>query len=313
MITKSVKVFAPATIANVGPGFDVLGIAIEQLGDIVTAERCPEKGLFFSLHESSTIVPANKLNVAAHVANLLLEEHQPPFGIKMTLHKKMPIGSGLGSSGASCAAAAAAVNALLLKPLPTIELVRFAMAGEKLASNAAHADNVAPSLLGGACLIQSYDPLHIIQLPIKNNFFWVVAHPHLIIETKKARDLLPAFIPLATTIKQSGNLAGLIVGLMQGNADFIQKSLIDYIAEPLRSALIPNFYAVKEAALAAGALGFSISGSGPSVFAVTTSLPIAEEVAKNIKHAFLSTENIICDIYISRINEQGTQIMEQSS
>lgn len=308
MRPKQVKVFAPASIGNIGAGFDVLGAAIDAPGDIVIAKRVPTPGLTFALHKSSTSVPTTKNNVAAHVAQLLLDEMQPPFGIALTLWKKMPVGSGLGSSGASCAAAAVAVNALLMKPLPKDDLLRFAVEGEAIASGSPHADNVAPSLLGGICLIRSYHPLDVIKLPIINNLFWVVVHPHMIIETRAARGVLPTSLPLAVTTEQMGNLGGLIIGLMTGNKKLAGKSIHDNIAEPARRKLIPGFDDVKDAALNAGALGFSISGSGPSVFAVAANLAAANSVARIIKKTFLQTAGLTCDVYISKINQQGAKV-----
>lgn len=311
MTTKQVYIYAPATIANIGVGFDVLGIAIDQPGDIVFAEQRSDKGLFFSLYADGIAVPADTNNVAAHVAQLMLDELQPSLGVTLDLYKKMPIGSGLGSSGASSAAAAVAINALLDKPLNKIDLVRFAAEGERLATGNAHADNVAPSILGGACLIRSYNPLDIIQLPFQNNFFWVVVHPHVIIETKSAREKLPKNIPLATAVEQWGNVGALVAGLILGNAKILAKSFNDQIAEPVRAPLIPAFNEAKLAALQAGAIGFSISGSGPSVFAVTPSMAIAEQVALSIKQTFLKTANIESESYISRINQIGARKLER--
>jgi homoserine kinase len=230
----------------------------------------------------------------------------------MTLQKMMPTGSGLGSSGASCAAAAFAVNALLPEPLPKMDLIKFAMEGERLATGAAHADNVAPSLLGGICLVRSYNPLDVIQLPHKNIFYWVVVHPHMIIHTKTARDLLPRNIPLSVAIEQTGNVSALITGLAQGNVQLISDSLKDGIAEPVRAPLIPGYYDIKQSALDAGAVGFSISGSGPSVFALTTSSLLAEKVAKTIMLGFAEHAHVDSDIYISKINQLGTRIVSDT-
>lgn len=313
MRPKHIKVFAPATIANVGPGFDVLGIAIEQPGDIIIAERKPESDLSFSLHQPAADVPTGSNNVAAHVAQLMLDEFKPSFGVTMSLQKNMPLSSGLGSSGASSAAAAVAINALLEKPLAKKDLIRFAVEGERLASGSPHADNVAPSILGGVCLVRSYTPLDIIQLPFKNSLFWVVAHPQLTIHTKTARDLMPKTIPLATVIEQNGNLGALITGLSLGDHHIIAASLKDVIAEPIRAPLIPGFYDIKTAALEAGAIGFSISGSGPSVFAIATSLPLANQVAERIKQAFFQYAHVECETYISLINQEGAKVMEEIS
>jgi homoserine kinase len=313
MTLRSVKVFSPATIANVGPGFDVLGIAIEEPGDIVTATQRDEPGIAFSLYGSTANTPANHENVAAHVAQLMLEELKPSFGVSLILQKQMPIGSGLGSSGASAAAAAFAINALLPKPLSKMDLVPFAMEGERLASGSAHADNVAPSLLGGVCLIRSYAPLDIVEIPFQNILYWVVAHPHVVVHTEVARDLLPTMVPMSSLVQQTGNLSGLITGLIVGDAPLVGRSLHDIIVEPIRATLIPRFEIVKAAALNAGALAFSISGSGPSVFAIATSLEAAKHIADQIQKTFAENPLIECDIYISRINSTGTRILEQSS
>jgi homoserine kinase len=309
MKSRFVKVFAPATIANLGPGFDVLGIAIQQPGDIVTAETTSLPGLKFSIHGIST-TPENQENVAAHVANLMLTELKPAFGVSLVLQKLMPIGSGLGSSGASAAAAAFAINALLTKPLSRMDLIPFAMEGERLASGSAHADNVAPALLGGVCLIRSYEPLDIIKIPVKNPLLWIAAHPHVVVHTQTARDILPKQVALSTLVKQSGNLSGLILGLVTGDDNLVGRSLHDVIIEPARAVLIPGFEKVKQAALAVGALAFSISGSGPSVFAIATSPIAAEKIAAEIKKSFFVDAHLECDIYISPVNSEGATILE---
>lgn len=314
MKAKAVKVFAPATIANLGAGFDILGIAIQQPGDIVYAERTLNPGLHFELRSSNSSLANNlKDNVAAHVANLLYEQHQPNFGVYLILDKRMPIGSGLGSSAASSVAAAVAVNALLNKPLKRAELLPFTMEGERKATGTAHADNVAPSLLGGACLIRSYDPLDVIQLPINNKITWVVVHPHVVVRTKEARGILPSSIPLQTAITQWGNVSGLTAGLLRGDAKLVGKCVSDVVAEPLRSKLIPGFDEVKQAAFVAGALGFSISGSGPSVFAVTPNLKVAKQVATAISRTFAKIANVKSNSYISRINLDGATVEIQKS
>jgi homoserine kinase len=239
----------------------------------------------------------------------MIDELQPPFGISLTLHKKMPIGSGLGSSGASSAAAVFAVNCLLPKPLSKMDLLRFAVEGERLASGSPHADNVAPSLLGGACLIKDYHPLSVIKLPVKNVFYWVVVHPHFILETQRARGVLPSYVPLSVTTSQLGCLGGLLTGLITGNKQLTGMSIRDHLAEPVRAELIPGFYAARMAAIETGALGFSISGSGPSVFALAASRASAVKIAQAIKRAFYKNEKIKSDSYISKINQQGTKII----
>lgn len=313
MKTKRIKVFAPATIANVGPGFDVLGVAIEQPGDIVIAEKIPGTDLTFSLANPASDVPTDTHNVAAYVAQLMLDEFKPAFGITIALQKNIPLGSGLGSSGASAAASAVAINALLEKPLVKKDLIRFAMEGERLASGSPHADNVAPSILGGICLIRSYTPLDIIQLPFNNSLYWIVVHPQLIIHTKTAREILPKTIPLSTVIEQNGNLGALITGLSLGDHHIIAASLKDVIAEPARTPLIPGFFDARQAALDAGAIGFSISGSGPSVFAIASTLPIAKHISERIKQAFFQFAHVECETYISLVNQEGAKVMEDTS
>ena len=311
MKPKSVRVYAPASISNLGPGFDVLGIAIAKPGDIVVAKRIRQEGLLFAVRERSLEVPTDaRNNVAAHVASLILREFKPPFGIQLELDKRMPIGSGLGSSAASSAAAAIAVNALLPKPLKRDELLRFVVEGERKASGSPHADNATPSLLGGAWLIRNYNPLDVISLPIRNALTWVVVHPHLIVETREARRILPRSIPLASAIRQWGNVGGLTAGLITGNTALIGKCIEDIIIEPLRARLIPGFHEVKQAALSSGAVACSISGSGPSMFAVATSMKSARSIANAMVRQFKKKAHVECDAYISRVNMSGATILE---
>jgi homoserine kinase len=310
MHPRKTKVFAPATIANLGSGFDVLGIAIDAPGDIVFAQRRPEPGLEFCVRTKHEDVPTDgHSNVAGYIATLMLEEFKPVFGAKMVLDKKMPIGSGLGSSAASSVAAAVAVNALLPHPVKRADLLRFALEGERMASGSAHADNAAPCLLGGACLIRRYDPLDVISIPIKQSIVWVVAHPHVLVRTEDARNMLPKAITLQTAIRQWGNISGLTVGLAAGDAGLVGACVEDAVAEPVRANLIPGFAEVKEAALRAGALGCSISGSGPSMFAVTSSIRTGNAVAKKMQMAFKRAAGVECETYVSRINRTGARIL----
>lgn len=305
-----VRVFAPATVANLGSGFDVLGIAIERPGDFVAVRRVNRPGLEFSLRTKQTDIPSNpQENVAAHVASLMMDDLKPPFGIQMTLHKRMPVGSGLGSSAASSVASVFAVNALLPKPRSRLELLRFAVEGERKASGSPHADNVAPSLLGGAVLVRSYDPLDVVHVPIRNSIVWVVIHPHVVVRTEDARNILPKAVTLQTAVHQWGNIAGLTVGLAAGNAELVGKCVEDAIAEPVRGNLIPAFHDVKQAALDAGAFGCSISGSGPSMFAVASSRRTARAIAAAMVKTFDRMAKVKCDVFISRINMKGAEVI----
>ncbi|MCX6145329.1 MAG: homoserine kinase [Ignavibacteriales bacterium] len=309
MKPRSVKTYAPATISNLGPGFDTLGVAINSPGDTVVARRRSEPGLGFSVATKNAGVPLDaKKNVASFVASLLLNEKHPSFGIEMILHKSMPVGSGLGSSAASSVAAAVAVNALLVKPLSKADLLPFILEGERLACGSAHADNAAPSLLGGGCLIRSYDPLDVVPFPVNPSLVWIVVHPNTEVLTKKARTILPDQIPLRSAIRQWGNVAGLIMGLGAGDRDLIKRCVEDVVAEPLRAQLIPGFYDVKKAALAAGALGCSISGSGPSIFAIASSMQKARIIGTQMAKTFRLVANIESNVYISRTNGIGARI-----
>ncbi len=314
MKPKSVKVFAPASISNLGPGFDVFGIAINRPGDIVVAKRKKETGLSFSVITKDENVPLEtKNNIAAKVAILIMEECKPSFGIELKLYKKMPIGSGLGSSAASSAAAAFAVNSLLKKTMKKLDLLPFVIEGERIASGSPHADNATPSLLGGAWLIRSYDPLDVIPLPIKNTIVWVVVHPHIIVHTREARNILPESITLKKAIHQWGNVSGLTAGLIQGNSELVGKCVEDVIVEPVRAKLIPGFYEVKHVAISSGALGCSISGSGPSMFAVASSMKSAELIGAAMAKTFKKISKVESDVYISRANMDGAKLLKEYS
>ena len=314
MNPRAVKVYAPASISNLGPGFDVLGIAIDKPGDYVIARRQREKGLTFSVRTDQEGIPVEaSQNVAAYVASLVLDEMKPAFGVNLTLHKRMPVGSGLGSSAASSAAAAVAVNALLRKPVEKYALLRFVVEGERKAAGSPHADNAAPSLLGGAWLIRSYHPLDVVSIPVQDGIIWVVVHPHVVVHTREARRILPKLVPLSSAIRQWGNVSGLTAGLIAGDAWLVGKCVEDVIVEPVRSRLIPGFSKVKEAALKSGALGCSISGSGPSMFAVTSSRSIAEKVSREMIKTFRRHAGVGCEAFISRVNKEGATVVWKKS
>jgi homoserine kinase len=204
------------------------------------------------------------------------------------------------------------VNALLKKPLPKKELLPFAMAGEKKASGAAHADNVAPSLFGGACIIRNEKPVDVIPFSLHKKLRWIILSPHLSISTSKARSLLPKSMPLSLVCRQMGNISGLVLGLQQGEAAIIQQCMVDHIAEPLRRSLIPAFSEVKEAALTAGALGCSISGSGPAIFAVTLDEKKAHHIAEKMQSCMLEVANIASEIFISGTNLVGAKLVTEA-
>lgn len=301
-----VRAFAPATISNLGPGFDVLGLAINQPGDYVLARKQRTPGLLFSVRSSCGEVPTDPhQNVAAYVATLMLEEFRPPFGMEMILLKRMPVGSGLGSSAASSVASAVAVREMLGKKLRKTDLLPFVVEGERKACGAPHADNAAPSLLGGMCLIRSDVPLDVVRIPIRTPLFWVVAHPHVVVRTENARNILPSNVPLHTARRQWAHVGGLTLGFATGNAMLIGKCIEDFIIEPARARLVPGFDQVKQAAMSAGALGCSLSGSGPSVFAVTTSRDCAQRAGAAMRRAFFQHAGVRSDVFVSTVNARG--------
>ena len=308
---ESVKVFAPATVANVGPGFDVFGFSVDQPGYEVTATCAGEPGVRVVeiIGDNGVLSRDADKNTAAVAVVHLLNHLDSQQGIELSLHKKMPLGSGLGSSAASAVAAVVAVNELLGAPLSRKDLLPFTMEGERVACGAAHADNVAPSLLGGFVLIRSYAPLDIVQIPVPPLLWCTVVHPHIEVRTEDARKILRREVALASVIPQWGNTAGLIAGLLMSDYELIGRSLTDYIVEPIRSILIPGFVDVKQAAMDAGALGCSISGSGPSVFALSTSEEQSHAIAEAMSGVWRNRYALDSDVFVSRINSEGPRII----
>jgi len=305
--SKEVRVFAPATVANVACGYDVLGFAIDAPGDEVVARFSEEPGLRIAkITGDGGKLPTEADQNTAGVAALDLLRHlgMSDRGIELEIHKKMPFGSGLGSSAASAVAGVYAVNKLIDEPLTKKQLLPFAMTGESSADGAWHADNVGPCLLGGIVFIRSNQELDIAQLPVPKDLWVAVVHPDIEILTKVARDILPREIPLENATQQIGNLGGLLCGLIQEDFELISRSIHDVIAEPRRQKLIPEFYRAKRDAEAAGALGFSISGAGPSVFGLCEGEETAQRVAEVIQTVF-STVPLASQAYVSRINPRG--------
>ena len=308
-----ITVFAPATVANVASGFDVLGFALETPGDAVTMTRTTEKSVTVSAitGDGGRLPRDPEKNTAAVAAAGFLRWIGMPFGVSIELEKRMPLSSGLGSSAASAVAAVVAANILAGSPLPAESLLPFTMAAEKAACGSAHADNVAPSLLGGFVLVRSYQPLDVVKLPVPGGLACAVVHPHTEVRTEDARRILKKEIRLADAIRQWGNLAALVAALYREDLPLLGRSLQDVVAEPVRSVLIPGFAAVKAAALASGALGCSISGSGPSVFALCESVDRAQAVGPAMRAAF-SAAGLEADLYVSPVNATGPVVLEET-
>jgi homoserine kinase len=310
-VSASVEVFAPATVANVASGFDVLGFALERPGDRVRLTRKAEKAVrILSVEGDGGRLPLDPgRNTAAVAISRYLEALGGPFGVDIQLYKGMPLSSGLGSSAASAVAAVYAVNLLAGEPLQVTELLPFTMGAEQVACGTAHADNVAPSLLGGFVLIRSYEPLDIVRLPVPAGLSAAIVHPHTEIRTEDARRILKKELRLADAVRQWGNLAALVAALYEGDLQLLSRSLQDVVAEPRRALLIPGFDRVKAAALESGALGCSISGSGPSLFALCASTEIAERAGRAMQEEFAST-GLESDVFVSPINPVGPRVLE---
>lgn len=304
---NEVRVFCPATVSNVGPGFDLLGFALEEPGDeiIVRKNNTGELQLF---DETGAGLPLdNKSNIAAISAMALLEDLNNTDGFDLVFTKKIKPGSGIGSSAASCVAAVVGINEILGSPLTTPQLLPFAMEGEVVSSGSYPADNIAPALLGGFILIRGYDPLDIKHIPYPEDLFCAVIHPNLEFKTSEGRKVLPESVPLKTALIQAGNLAGLVAGLATNDHGLIGRSINDVFAEPVRSKKLPEFEKLKKLTLEEGALGTGISGSGPSLFSLCRSKEIARAVAEVMKQHF-AAHKIESEIYVSKVSQAGCRI-----
>lgn len=310
---QEVRVFAPATVANVAVGFDILGFAINRPGDEIVArinnERKGLKIITITGTGNKRLPYKVEENTAGVAAQRLLEHlGETELGIDLEIHKKMPFGSGLGSSAASAAGAVVAVNELLGAPLSRESLLYFSVLGEQVADGSFHADNVAPSLVGGITLIRSNESLDIHHLPVPENLQVAVVHPDIEILTRDARAVLSKTIDLSTAILQMGSLASFITALYTNDLPLLGRSLHDYVIEPQRKQLIKGFDDVKAAAMDRGALGCSISGAGPSVFAMCDSGYLAQAAGQAMQEAF-AAHGVTSQLYVSPINQTGVTIL----
>ncbi|HBH23472.1 MAG TPA: homoserine kinase [Cytophagales bacterium] len=308
---NSIRVFAPATVANVSCGFDVLGFAVNEPGDEVLLKKNDRgKIRIVEIEGDNGQLPRDiEANTCSVVIQHYLKKMELDFGVDIWLKKNMPLGSGLGSSAASAVAAIYAINILADYPKPVDALLPFAMEGEKAACGTGHADNVAPALFGGFVLIRSYNPLDIVRLKSPDNLFTAIVHPHLEVKTKDAREILKKEIRFSDSVTQSGNLGGLVAGLLLKDYDLIGRSLQDHIVEPIRAILIPGYDNVKAAAMDNGALGAGISGSGPSIFALAEGPDRAKKAGDAMKKQFEKI-GVDCDLFISPINQEGPRVLD---
>lgn len=303
------KIFAPATVANVSCGFDSLGFAVDEIGDEMTFTKTPNKDVKITQITGADLTYDVDKNAASAVVKKMLSEANADFGVELTIHKGFSPGSGLGSSAASAAGAAFGANKLLENIYSELELTKFAMFGEEVACGTPIADNVSAAIYGGFVLVRSYDPLEIIKLPVPKELRVVAIHPQIEVKTKDARDVLPKEIALKDAVTQWANVGGLISGLYTDNYNLISNSLVDIIVEPVRKTLIPYFDDVKNAATKAGALGAGISGSGPTIFALCKGDKIAKEVYNAIEISYRN-KGIDFEMFISKVNPEGMKIID---
>lgn len=311
-ILDKVRVFAPATVANMICGFDILGFAVDEPGDEVKMYRVAEPGVRIrSIVGDGGRLPldADRNTVSACVKMLLNDLGiLQDIGVEIELIKHMPIGSGLGSSSASTVAGLFAINALLGNPLTKDELMPYCVEGERLACGHGHADNVAPALIGGITLVRGGSDLDIVKIPVPKELYAGIVFPQVDVPTRDARQLIKEKVLLKDAVTQWGNIAGLVAGLFQEDYELISRSMHDVIIEPSRAILIPEFYAMKEIALSNGALSFGISGSGPSVVTVSKGREVAELVTTKIQE-HLTANGIESFKYVSAVNVEGPKVL----
>ena len=304
-----IRIFSPATVANVSCGYDAMAFALDTLGDEMVFRKITEPVVRISKITGAALPYEADKNAAGVVAMAMLQESEATFGVEMEIHKKYKPGSGLGSSAASSAGAAFALNHFLNNAYSQLDMLRFAMMGEEAACGSAIADNVAGALYGGFVLIRSYDPLEVVSIPVPGELYATIIHPQIEVNTEDARKVLPKEIPIRTATTQWANVGGLISGLFTDDYDLIGRSLVDHVAEPHRKQFIPHFDELIDAARASGALGAGISGSGPSVFAFSK----GKTNAMNVETAF---DNVYKDsgieyhIYTSGIGQRGVRLID---
>jgi homoserine kinase len=305
----SIKVFAPATIANLVCGFDILGMALNDPMDIMEVSLSNNPGIRIKHLDNYNLSCVPEQNVAGVSLLSLMHELDRSIGFDVTIDKRIKPGSGLGSSAASAAGVVVAANYLLGNKFSQDDLIRFAMSGEKLASGVKHADNISPGICGGVTLIRSIFPLDIVSLPAPSMYVTVV-HPQIEVKTSDAREILRKEVLLKDAIKQWGNVAGLVAGLLKNDYNLIGRSLEDVIIEPVRSMLIPGFDSVKKRSIEAGALGGGISGSGPSIFMLCKQESTAKEVEKIMKDIYDAT-GLNYNTYVTTINNRGITMADK--
>lgn len=310
-MSESIKIFAPATVANVSCGFDIFGLAVDNPGDeVILRKRNDSKIVIQEITgDNGKLTYDPEKNTVTVPILRYLDKLKNTTGFDVILNKKMPLGSGLGSSSASSVAGIFAANELLGNPMEINNLLPFSMEGERVACGAAHADNVAPALLGGFVIIRSYEPLDFIKIKTPDELFVSIVHPDIEVNTKDARIILRQEAILKKIVAQTGNVAGMVAGLLTSDYGLIGRSMTDYLVEPNRAILIPFFNEVKQIALETGALGASISGAGPSIFAFSRGKEMADKVGNAMKSVFEKAD-IKTNLFVSGVNQNGPRILD---
>ena len=301
---KEIKIFSPATVANVACGFDVLGFCLDTIGDEMLIRKTEEKGIRITKIEGYDLPFEAEKNVAGVSALAMYNFLKPDCGFEIEIYKNIKPGSGIGSSSASAAGSVYGMNELLGRPLNKTELTYYAMQGEALASQSEHADNLAPAIFGGFTLVKSARPLQILELPTPPDLYATLIHPQIEIKTSEARAILPKNISLQNAITQWANVGSLVHALHTSDYNLMKDALNDVVIEPHRKQLIPHFDAIKTAVLEAGALGCAISGSGPSIFTLCKGLATAKAVESAMNNVYIKTD-IQFETYVSKINTEG--------
>ncbi|MGL1887339.1 MAG: homoserine kinase [Reichenbachiella sp.] len=305
-MSKSIKVFSPSTIANVGCGYDILGFALDGIGEEMVVTELDSEQMVIIENDKFDLPLNPEKNVASVAAKALLEAAGIKKGFSFSFDKDIHPGSGMGTSASSSAGAVYAVNELIGKPFNTHQLIEFAMEGEKMLSGKAHADNVAPNLLGGITLVRAYGPLDVLSLPTPEELYVAIVHPQVVVKTSDAKRMLKKNVSLEKAVSQWGNVGGLVAGLYESDYDLIGRSMTDHIIEPVRKLLIPLYDEVKNTVMEQGAVGCSIAGSGPSIFAFAKGEEKATELKASMQKIY-DEVGILAYTYLSKIGTQGVR------
>lgn len=305
---KTIKVFSPATVANVACGFDAMGFAFEGAGDLIEMKLIESNEIIYKNKSGIEIPLEREKNLMTPALLAIMDDLGERKGLEVTVLEKILPGSGIGSSASAASSAVFAYNALVDGGYTAEQLIDFALEGEKMASGATHADNVAPAMLGGVVLVRDYYPLDVVHITPAKKLYCSIVHPFIEVKTKESRSILKPEIPMNVAVRQWSNLGSLVAGMLKGDFGLISRSLKDYVAEPLRKKFIPNYDELKQKLSDAGVLGSNISGSGPSVFALCESMESAEYAAKIMKTHF-DNLSIANEIFASQISDQGTRVV----